>query len=229
MIINETKNSSYKIDPIKMSNDKLIKGVSPPLPQAYNFALFLVGPPGSGKSTLFLNLINKKTKNTFYKKFHRVYIFSNSLHTITQKIKLPENRLFNGIDDLEAVVDDIKGAEDRTLIILDDVISDIKDDKFFKHLLYNRRHIGGGVSLMIISQVYNRLPLSLRKACSHLVFFNNSNKKELKSIFEDFIRCKEDVYESICDYIFDDKHNFLFLDVDNKIFYKNFNLLTVIE
>ena len=229
-IINEIVNPIYKITPITMKNDKEIKNVKPPLPQFYNFALFIVGPPGSGKTTFFLNLISK-SKHSYYKKFNRVYIFSNSLHTITQKIKLPDERLFTGIDELENVVADLAAQEERALIILDDVISDVKDDKFFKHLFYNRRHIGGGISLMIISQVYNRFPLSLRKALSHLAFFNNSNKKELKSVFDDFIyiiiRCDEKTFDAITDYIFDDKHNFMFLEVNDKIFYKNFNRLEI--
>ena len=225
-IINEIVNPIYKITPITMKNDKEIPNVKPPLPQFYNFALFIVGPPGSGKSTLWLNMISK-SKHTYYKKFNRVYIFSNSLHTITQKIKLPDERLFNGIDELESVVADLASRDERALIILDDVISDIKDDKFFKHLLYNRRHIGGGISLIVISQVYNRFALSLRKAISHLVFFNNSNKKELKSVFDDFIRCDDKTFDAITNYIFDDRHNFMFLDVIDKTFYKNFNRLEI--
>jgi len=227
--IEEVKNDKYKIDPISMSNDAPIPNVEKPLPIAYNFFWIICGPPGSGKTTLFLNLINKKAKNTFYKKFHRVYIFSNSLHTIGQKIKLPENRMFNGIEELPDVVEQLKQEEDRVLIILDDVISDIKNNEFFMKLIYNRRHIGGGISLVILTQVYNRLALPLRKAASHLTFFNNSNKKELKSIFEDFIKVDEELYKKICDFIFDSKHSFLFLETTDKTFYKSFNRLNISE
>ena len=174
-------------------------------------------------------LINKKSKHTFYKKFDRVYIFSNSLHTISTKIKLPDDRMFNGIDDIENVVNELKQNDFKTLIILDDVISDIKSNDFFKSLIYNRRHIGGGISIILMTQVYNKLQLDLRKAASHLVMFNSTNKKELISIFEDFVNTKKETFLDVCNYVFDKKHNFLFLDVNNKLFYKNFNLLSIIE
>ena len=228
-IINETKNTTYEIEAIKMSNDSFIKGVEPPLPQMYNFFMVCCGAPGSGKTTFFLNLINKKSKQTFYKKFNKVFIFSNSLHTITQKIKLPDDRMFNGIEDLPDVVEQLKSEDDKALIILDDVISDIKNNEFFMKLLYNRRHIGGGVSIVILTQTWNKLPLALRKVASHLVYFNSSNKKELQSIYEDFIALDEKTYKAVCDYVFDKKHNFLFLDTVNKIFYKNFNQLTITQ
>ena len=222
----ETQNDKIKIESIKMSNDGFIPDVVEPLPKMYNFFMIVCGQPGSGKTTFFLNLINKKNKHTFYKKFNKVFIFSNSLHTITQKIKLSEDRLFNGIDELPGIVEMLKSGDDKVLIVLDDVISDIKNNDFFMKLLYNRRHIGGGISIVILTQVYNRLPLSLRKVCTQLVFFNSSNKKELMSIYDDFINIPEESYKALCKYIFDDKHNFMVLNTTDKIFYKNFNKLT---
>ena len=227
--ISETKNDLYKISPIKMSNDAPIPNVHPPLPQNYNFFMIICGQPGSGKTCFMLNLINKKNKHSLYKKMDRVFLFSNSLHTIGEKIKLPEERMFNGLDELEEVVEGLKSENHRALIILDDVISDIKNNDFFMKLLYNRRHIGGGVSIIIMTQVWNKLPLGLRKVASQLVFFNTSNKKEFQSIYDDFINIKRETFDEIIKYIFDDKHNFMFLDTVNKQFFKNFNLLTFSE
>lgn len=229
MHIKETKNDAYSIDAIPMNNDAPIPNVLPPLPQFYNFFMIVCGQPGSGKTCFFLNLINKKSKHTFYKKFDQVHILSNSLHTISQKIKLPEDRLHHGIDDLEDLVDQLSTQKDRALIILDDVISDIKNNEFFMKLLYNRRHIGGGISIVILTQVWNKLPLSLRKVAGHVVLFNTSNKKEFDSFFGDFINEKRETFDEIIKYTFDKKHSFLFLDTDKKQFYKNFNLLTFEE
>ena len=229
MQIKEIKNDAYTIEAIPMNNDAPIPHVLPPLPQFYNFFMIVCGQPGSGKTCFFLNLINKKSKHTFYKKFDRLYIFSNSLHTISQKIKLPDDRLHHGIDDLEEVVDELAQEKYRTLIILDDVISDIKNNEFFMKLLYNRRHIGGGISIVILTQVWNKLPLSLRKVASHVVLFNTANKKEYDSIYGDFINMKRETFDEIIKYTFDKKHAFLFLDTVNKLFYKNFNLLSFEE
>ena len=66
MNIQKEKNHTYKIDPIKMANDAIIKKVVEPLPNNYGFFLMIVGKPNSGKSTLWINLINKKSKFTYY-------------------------------------------------------------------------------------------------------------------------------------------------------------------
>lgn len=229
MIISEIKNPTYEIEPIKMKNDAFIPGVEPPLPQAFNFMMICCGSPGSGKSTFFLNLINKKSKNTYYKKFHKIFIFSNSLHTISQKIKLPEDRMFQGTKELPDVIESVKESDDKVLIILDDVISEIKSDEFFMKLLFNRRHIAGGISIILMTQVWNKLPLPLRKVASHLVLFNSTNKKELTSIYDDFVTLEREVYDQVVRYVFDKKHNFLFMDTANNLYYKNFNLLTIQE
>ena len=229
MIISEIKNPLYKIEPIKMKNDSFIKGVQPPLPQSYNFFMVCCGAPGSGKSTFWLNLINKKSKNNFYKKFDKIFIFSNSLHTITQKIKLPEDRMFQGTGELESVIESLQDSEDKVLIVLDDVISEIKNDSFFMKLLYNRRHQAGGISIILATQVWNKLNLALRKVASHLVLFNSDNKKELTSIYDDFIRMPRNIYDEVIKYVFDKKHNFLFLDCANNLYYKNFNALLIEE
>lgn len=225
MNIHEITNKAYVIEPIKMANDSIIKNCEPPLPCQYGFFMICVGRPGSGKSTFWINMINKRSKNTFYKKFDKVYIFSNSLHTITSKIKLPDDRLFNGIDELETVIEDEKKGTDKILVILDDVISDIKDTDFFLKLLYNRRHIAGSVSIIITTQVYNKLKLPLRKVATHLVLFNTSNKKEFDSIFQDFINLKRETFDDIVRYVFKDSHDFLFINTVDNIFYRNFNRL----
>ena len=62
MKIIEYKNSNYKIDEIKMTNDAPIKNVMAPLPENYNFFMLLISKPGGGKTTWWLNLINEKSK-----------------------------------------------------------------------------------------------------------------------------------------------------------------------
>ena len=124
--ISESTNLFYKIIPYKMKNDQEIANVQPPLPDIYNFFMLLIGKPNSGKSTFWLNLVNKKSKHTFYKKFDKIFIFSNSLGTIQDKISLGEDRLFEGINDLFNVIQRIKTIEEKTMIIIDDCMTDIK-------------------------------------------------------------------------------------------------------
>ena len=64
-------------------------GHNVPFPlQKSNFFFIISGNPGSGKTNLWLNLISRR-RWAYNRQFHKVYIFSNSLHTIKKKLKLP--------------------------------------------------------------------------------------------------------------------------------------------
>lgn len=228
MPITEVVNKHYdKIKPIRMSNDSKIEGIHPPLPNSYNFFMLLIGKPGSGKSTFWLNLLMKnKRKDNYYKKFDSVYIFSKSLNTITTKIHLDEDHIFNSLDGLEDLIEDIKETDDKTLIIIDDCVADIKDVDWFMRLIFNRRHIGGGISLIITSQVYNRIQLAVRKCASDLILFNTANKKELNAIFEEYCNVSKEDFNAIIKHSFaGSSHDFVVIKTETGQFYHNFNLL----
>jgi GTPase SAR1 family protein len=231
MQIDEIINDSYKIKKIVMTNDADIPGTELPLPLKYNFFMLLVGKPGSGKTSWWVSMITKKKKNTFYKKFHKVYIFSNSFKTISEDIQLDKSRIYDGISELPDVIEKIKKTDDeKTLIIIDDCVSDIKDVEYMQKLIYNRRHTGGGVSLIITTQVYNKLPLNLRKCASDLVFWATSNKQEYISIYKDYINLTFENWVKLLKYVFDkNPHNFLYFKESNKAYFKNFNLLVFEE
>jgi GTPase SAR1 family protein len=228
MNIKEVKNSIYKIDAIKMKNDCQIKNISDPLPSQYCFFLVVVGRPNSGKTTFILNMINKPSKRTYYKKFDKVYIFSKSLSTITDKIKISDDQLYNGIDELEPVIESLKDKDDKVLLILDDVITDIKDGvefDYIQRLIFNRRHIGGGISIILTSQVYNKLKAALRKCASDIILFQTGNKREIQSIYDDFINIDKSDYLDIIKHCFKTNHDFVFIKTNDNNFYHNFNRL----
>ena len=226
MNIQKEKNHTYAIKPVIMANDAIIKNVVEPLPNNYGFFLMIVGKPNSGKSTLWINLINTKDKYTYYKKFDQIHIFSNSIKTITTKIKLSEDRIHDGINDINEVIAQIAETDDKTLFILDDVVCDIKDTDAIMKLIYNRRHIGGSISLIITTQVYNRIPLAIRKCASDLIVFSTGNKKEKDFIFEEFINIDRHRYDNIINYCFkDSNHDFLYIKPESGTFYHNFDKL----
>jgi hypothetical protein len=227
MQIEEIKNNMYKVEPIKMKNDGLIKHVHAPLADNYGFFTILCGRPNAGKTSLLLNMLIKKSKNTYYKKFDEVYIFSNSLDTITEKIKLDPSRMFNGISELEAVIENVRVSKDkkRILFVLDDCVNDIKSsDDYMLKLIYNRRHISGSISIIITTQVYNKIALTIRKCANDIFLFSTSNKKELNSLFQDFINIPEKDFYKICRYCFaKDNHQFIVIRTSDNTFYHNFN------
>ena len=231
MNITEQRNPYYQIRHIKMNNDGKIKGVKDPLPKMYNHFMILCGQPGSGKTTWWVNLINKEhpREANYFEKFDRVEIFSNSFHTISEQINLTEDRIHDGLDDLEEVVSDIADGDDKTLIIFDDVVSDIKNDVFMQKLIWNRRHIGGGISIWLCLQVYNALPAKLRKSCNSVVLWNTSNKQEIDSIHKNFINMPKNNFYELLRYVYRDPHDFLFVDCLHRKYYRNFNLLTITE
>ena len=224
-MFSEVKNSHYEVEPIKMVNDSSLKGTYPPLPTQYNFFILLVGKPGSGKTTLWLNLINKKDKHTLYKKYDRVFIFSNSIQTISETILLPKEQILLGIDELDNVLESIKSKEDeKVLLILDDLMSDIKDTSTMMKIIANRRHIGGGLSIIITTQVFNRIPLAIRKMASDLVFFSTTNKKEIDSIFSDYSSLPKAEFLNLITHIFrKGNHEFLWLKVESETYFHNYN------
>jgi ABC-type cobalamin/Fe3+-siderophores transport system ATPase subunit len=225
MKIHEIKNDKYHIEPYKMANDALIKNVHAPIPNQYGFFMMVIGTPGSGKSTFWLNLITKKDKNTFYKKFDKIFIFSNSLKTITTKIHLPDDRLFDGISQLEDTIDAIKDSDDRVLLIIDDCVTDLKNPDYLLKLIYNRRHLAKSISIVITSQVYNKINMAIRKAASDLVLFSTTNKKELETVYSEYINIQRSDFEEVCRYCFRTKHDFLFYKVADNSYYRNFNRL----
>ena len=173
-----------------------------PLP-AKSFCMYIVGKPGSGKTNLWVSMMLSKDPRYYRKFFDRTYLVSGSMSTLPKavtngKSAVPEPQQFYEINDgiVDHILDSLK-AEDNgnNLLILDDVIKDITNSKSLGHVFLNRRHIthdesksgSSGLAVMIISQVYNLLPLQFRKACDHVILFKSENKKEIKFILEELM------------------------------------------
>ena len=220
-----------------------IDGTIPkPLPQKGGFAMLIIGKPGMGKTTLILSLICKKGK-AFNRKFDRVYLFSPSLITMKDDPfeLIPEDQKFDeaNYDNLHGVLEEIKDSGDKCLIILDDVISDVRGkgkgsvENLLQKIFFNRRHLagsGGSFSVIATSQSYNKIDPKLRKTASQIVFYKNLHKKETESLFDEVILIPRKEFTDTLKYIFNKKHNFLYIDTTqdpDKMLHKNFNQLSV--
>ena len=161
------------ISKVDFSCDIIDPKIPKPLFQNYNHFLILSAPPRSGKSTWIQNCLCKRGK-VYNKKFDKVYIVSPSLKTAKNDPFecLPEDQVEQEltVDFLQRFEEEITGSGDKVLLILDDVVNDIRKnkgvDKLLAKILYNRRHItadGGdeanGVSVWLTTQSYNRIPL----------------------------------------------------------------------
>ena len=109
--------------------DDKIENIPYPLPDSI-FRMACIGRSGSGKSNLIQALTQSTGKKRIYnKKFSNVFIVSPSVGSQANRPKLPSDRFYTSVKDLDEIFDRIineEGMEGRTLIILDDLGSELK-------------------------------------------------------------------------------------------------------
>ena len=196
---------------------------------------------------------NKNKSKFYYKLFERVYIFSPSIKTSSKPFPLPPENIFDDYDPeiLNNLIENI--AKDENLncaFIFDDVISKINKNngenaKNLHRMLLNRRHILynpndlddehiSGCSSFITSQRYNLLPLTIRTSgISHLILFKITNQKDLNDVW---VECANEMdfkqFKKICDFVWKEPHNFLYIILDEDIsrkYHRNFDLIELDE
>ena len=223
--------------------DLIDESIPKPLPQTYNHFLILSAPPRAGKSTWIMNCLCKQGK-VYNKKFDVVYIVSPSLKTAKDDPFecLPPEQIENEltVDFLERFVNEVSESGKRVLLLLDDVVNDIRKnkgvDRALAKILYNRRHItadGGdeanGVSVWLTTQAYNRIPLMIRKVATGLIAFKLKNVKEIQSIFDEYVvGLTKDQFIDIRKYVYRSPFDFLYINMDqpwDDMYHRNFSQL----
>ena len=165
--IRETENEDkIVLSKFNFSCDDKDETIPKPLPQMLNFFLLVNGRPGSGKTSLILNLIAKRGK-LYNKKFDRVFVFSPSLTTMANNPfeDLPENQLHTDLNEanLTEALEDIRDSGEKILFILDDVVNDMKKSaevqNILSKMLMNRRHLAGsgGSTSFIITSILDKI------------------------------------------------------------------------
>ena len=218
------------------------KSIPEPLPRN-SFGMLCIGRPGSGKTNLLLCLLTKKGK-AFNRKFDKVFIISPSLSTISDGDPfemIPDEQKFDevSLDVLNKITKIIKDSGEKVLLVLDDCIADLRGrgnamvENKLQKIFFNRRHLcgaGGSCSIIATSQTYNKIDPKLRKSASHLVLFENRNKKEIASIFDEVILIPNKEFMDVFKYVYDKKYNFMYLDTTkhpDKMIHKNFTRLDI--
>lgn len=223
---------------IDFTCDEEDETIPKPLPRQLNFFMLISGKPASGKTSLILNLIAKKNK-CYNSRFDRIYVYSPSLITLKDDPfgELPPNQLHMEInkENLEQALSEIANTGEKILFIMDDTVNDMKKPSvlpILNKMLMNRRHLagaGGSCSFIITTQIYNKVPITLRKTATHVILYSTKNKKEIDTIFDELILIPKEDYYQILKYCFDKKHNFIYIDVNkshDKMFHKCFNELS---
>eukprot|EP01050_Picozoa_sp_SAG11_P012050 SAG11_NODE_1316_length_5219_cov_47.375708_1_plen_250_part_00 len=225
--------------------DMIDDSIPKPLFQNYNHFLILTAPPKAGKSTWIYSCLCKHNR-VYNRKFTKVYVVSPSLKTAKDDpfACLPPEQIENEltVDFLDRFVNEVSESGEKVLLILDDVVNDIRKnkgvDKALAKILYNRRHItadGGdesnGVSVWLTSQAFNRIPLFIRKVANGIVAFKLKNVKEIISIFDEFVvGLTKEQFLDILKYVYKNPFDFLFINMDepwDEMYHRNFSKLLI--
>ena len=222
----------------KFTCDEECEKIPPPLPRCLNFFWLICGKSGMGKSTLLMNLLTRR-KSPYRKCFDKIYVWSPSLDTMEDNPfeALPEEQLFEDLteENLTQVLHSIKDSGFKVLIVLDDVVNSMKSSREVETILtrisHNRRHLcgkGGSCSIIATSQVFkNKVPMPIRKNCSHFITFNPS-KADLDCIYQEFVMIEKKHFEMLCRHVFQRKRDFLYMDLTQdaeSMFHRNWNRL----
>jgi hypothetical protein len=204
----------------------------------YGF-LCVIGRPGSGKTSMTIAMITQKKPQIYKKTHHHILLFmpENSINSLKKNPfeKLNPSNIYYELTNstiLDAY-DKINGwskDKEKTLLFLDDMTADLKKSKFIidtlKKLIYNRRHLK--LNIVMTAQVYPNLSLDIRKCITNLIMFKPP-KKELERVFEELIESKKDIFDKVFKIIYNEPHNFLFLNVPSQTMFRNFDQIIIEE
>ena len=79
------------------------------------------------------------------------------------------------------------------------------------------------LSILMLVQSYNAIPLSIRKTVSHFAMLKPRNKREYAAIFDELIFLEPQLADKLMRFVFKERHDFLFCDVEKSEFFRNFD------
>ena len=238
LIVRNSKNNLDKqLDPI----------LAPELPNYNGFCWVIVGSSGSGKTTLLYSLMkgrkSKGVRHGYNKVFDKIYVVSPTIGNESIKNDpfkaLPEDQIYreltlDNLDEIQENLEQNRSDEINSVLILDDVGSELKKSKAIEKklisIIQNRRHLY--TSIFILLQKFRDAPTGIRNNMSHFTSFRPKNMIERESIINEMFNFNKEQSNSLMEYVFNDKHDFLYVDLSLRNsgqyqFYKNFNLLEI--
>jgi hypothetical protein len=231
MTFSIAKKSKIDWKPPEFLCDKSIsRHIEPPLPSSHHF-MVICGPAGSGKTSLMLSMLT--SKQMYCRAFHHVHLIMPE-HSRGSIKNSPFDNHDKNHDELDwPTLEKIKGAVEAaskkkqySLIIMDDVGAALKDKEIqrqLKQLIWNRRHLR--TSIWIMAQSFNSMPMPIRKSISHLAMYKPNNAKEARLLFDELVYMEKEDAAQLMDFVFEHRHDFLFVDIAGGKFYKNFDLI----
>ena len=202
------------------------------LPQG---SCLFIAPSNSGKTNLIVNLLLRK-RFGYLTHYSKVYIFSPTAHsdqswdllhpehyrpytvTCIDKVKRQTCQFILDDEFSEEKLNRIMQQQDKLpsdsrpkiLIVLDDVASELRrDSRTLNRLAMRGRH--SKIWTWISSQLYKKLPRSIRVNIPYLVFFQ-VNQNELKTISEELATDSVRAWETMFKRATSEQYSFLTVD-----------------
>ena len=251
--ISELHNEQLRVHNTPNNLDKpLAPDLPSPMPNYSGFNMLIAGSSGSGKSTFLYSIMSKRKKNgvrqSYRGVFDKVYIISPTMAKDSIKNDpfrdLPENQIWrsltkDGLDELDDMLDENRKEGFNSVVILDDVGSQIKKsaaiEKKLTSMMQNRRH--QFTSYITLLQRLRDANTGIRNNLSHFVTFRPKNRPESEAITNELMPFDNKKNAQILAHIFDNENTkfpFMFVDMSLKhsnkyLFYSGFNPLVLDE
>jgi hypothetical protein len=178
-------------------------------------------------------MLTNKKPNIFRKQYENIYVVmpvqsrSSLKNNIFDKYILQKN-LYDDLN-LESMVDIFERIEDnsneneKTLLILDDVASSLKNKNIFpilQKLIYAYRHYKCTIILLI--QTFRVLPASLRKNITNMIVFKPS-KAEWEVINEEMMEIDKKKAIVIYKNVYKQPHQWILINLTTSKMYHKFD------
>jgi hypothetical protein len=221
--------------------DNQVHKTDDPLPLGHLSYIFS-GKKGSGKSTLILNLLKRKT-SPYYRHFDNIFMVSPTAKRDPKFEKLIEElqrdgKFYDTLDEttINDIIEKIKTFNDKfleehpkkkpfNLILLDDCIHMMPtstQQSTIQQLFTNQRHLK--VSLFVATQKLNKLPTLCRANADLISFFPNDNRKEFECLENEW-SIDPKLLKSVYEFAIDQPNSFLHISFFGRkpTFFKKFD------
>lgn len=184
----------------------------------------IIGPKGSGKSSVMLSLLTSK-QSPFRKYFNNIILVSptakydDKMKPLYEEVDR-EGKYFDILNDQTAadiieLLNELNAGKKkpRNLIILDDCTHSFPSGKKptkISALFTNSRHLK--TSIWIVSHKYNAMPPLFRNQVDALFIFRTNSKTEIESLKKD-LNCDESLLEQNLQKATSEDHSFLFINM----------------
>jgi hypothetical protein len=205
------------------------------------FRLLIVGSSASGKTNLIKNILTRTRYKDIFKK--NIWLFSPTVdlsdsYDFIKKLEDEEKpRIFKDFN--AEIIESIKEEQEiiknnmeelklkhapQLLFIFDDMISKLPQSKLniFEELFISGRH--WNINIIVVSQSYYHINLLIRRNCTHFLFMEGMSKRDIMKLSNEELPYIDDL-DFFNEYKKLKRYEFIYIDIFDKKYYKNFTKL----